>query len=106
MVDPFVKAQNRLKPMSHSVCVTRSGTRQSHAVRFSFIPAVMKSPGLKPIEIQNARSSSAYVPYPATPGQVVIRRRGLLADGFFLPPWSIPDIRTKAPGSYRQKGGR
>src|SRR6202165_5700476 len=43
--------------------VTLFKTRQSHAVRFSFIPMVMKSPGLKPIEAQNARSSSARVPY-------------------------------------------
>ena len=34
--------------------------RQSHAVRFSFIPVVMKSLGLKPIEVQNARISSAF----------------------------------------------
>jgi hypothetical protein len=40
--------------------------RQSHAVRISFIPMIMKSPGLKPIEAQNARSSSACVPYLAT----------------------------------------
>jgi hypothetical protein len=34
--------------------------RQSHAVRFSFIPVVVKSLGLKPIEVQNARISSAF----------------------------------------------
>ena len=44
-------------------CVTLFKTRQNHAVRFSFIPVVIKSPGLKPIEAQNARSSSAGVPY-------------------------------------------
>ena len=42
--------------MSYRGCVTLFKTPQSHAVRFSFIPMVMKSPGLKPIEAQNARS--------------------------------------------------
>ena len=56
-------AQNNLKRMSYAGCVTLFKTRQSHAVRFSFMPMVMKSPGLKPIEAQNARSSSACVPY-------------------------------------------
>src|SRR5215216_6178690 len=59
MMDSFVEAQNRLKRMSYRGAVTPFKTRQSHAVRFSFIPVVMKSLGLKPIEVQNARSSSA-----------------------------------------------
>src|ERR1700676_2018352 len=46
--------------------VTLLKTQQSHAVRFSFMPMVMKSPGLKAIEAQNARSSSACVPYLAS----------------------------------------
>jgi hypothetical protein len=58
-MDSFVEAQNRLKRMSDRGAVTLFKTRQSHAVRFSFIPVVMKSLGLKPIEVQNARSSSA-----------------------------------------------
>jgi hypothetical protein len=45
--------------MSYAGCVILFKTRQSHAVRFSFMPMVMKSPGLKPIEAQNARTSSA-----------------------------------------------
>jgi hypothetical protein len=66
MVDSFVEAQNSLKRMSYAGCVTLSKTRQSHAVRFSFMAMVMKSPGLKPIEAQNARSGSACVPYLAS----------------------------------------
>jgi hypothetical protein len=66
MMDPFVEAQNNLKRMSYAGCVTLFKTRQSHAVRFSFMPMVMKSPGLKLIEAQNARSSSACVPYLAS----------------------------------------
>jgi hypothetical protein len=46
--------------MSYRGAVTQFKTRQSHAVRFSFIPVVMKSLGLKPIEVQNARISSAF----------------------------------------------
>jgi len=60
MMDSFVEAQNNLKRMSYAGCVILSKTRQSHAVRFSFMPMVMKSPGLKPIEVQNARISSAF----------------------------------------------
>jgi hypothetical protein len=66
MMGSFVEAQNNLKRMSHAGCVTLAKTRQSHAVRFSFMPMVMKSPGLKPIEAENARSSSACVPYLAS----------------------------------------
>src|SRR5260221_4726847 len=62
----LVEAQNNLKRMSNAVGVTLFKTRQSHAARFSFMPMIMKSPGLKPIESQNARSSSACVPYPAS----------------------------------------
>jgi len=62
-MDSFVEAQNNLKRMSYAECVTLFKTRQSHAARFSFMPMVMKSPGLKPIEAQNARSSSACVPF-------------------------------------------
>src|SRR5229473_8456451 len=58
MMDSFVEAQNNLKRMSYAGCATLK-TWQSHAVRFLFMPMVMKSPGLKPIEAQNARSSSA-----------------------------------------------
>jgi hypothetical protein len=47
MMDSFVEAQNNLKRMSYAKCVTLFKTRQSHAVRFSFMPMVMKSPGLK-----------------------------------------------------------
>jgi hypothetical protein len=70
MMGSFVEAQNNLKRMSyrgmrHFVLKRR----QSHAVRFSFMPMVMKSPGLKPIEAQNARSSSACVPYLASIAQ-------------------------------------
>ena len=54
---------NELKRMSYAGCVTLFKTRQSHAARFSFMPVVLKSPGLKPIEAQNARSRSARVPY-------------------------------------------
>jgi len=56
-MDSFVEAQNSSKRMSDGG-VTPSKTQQSHAVRFSFIPVVVKSTGLKPIETQNARSSS------------------------------------------------
>jgi hypothetical protein len=66
MMDSFVEAQNNLKRMSYAKCVTLFETRQSHAARFSFMPMVMKSPGLKPIEAQNARSSSARVLYLAS----------------------------------------
>jgi len=54
----FVEAQNDLERLRYAGYVTRSKTRQSHAARFSFIPMVMKSAGLKPIEAQNARSSA------------------------------------------------
>jgi hypothetical protein len=60
MMDSFVEAQNRLKRISYRGAVALFKMRQSHAVRFSFIPAVMKSLGLKPIEVQNARISSAF----------------------------------------------
>src|SRR5258705_13735202 len=65
-MDSFVEAQNNLKRMSYAGCVILFKTRQSHAVRFSFMLMVMKSTGLKPIEAQNARSSSAWVPYLAS----------------------------------------
>jgi hypothetical protein len=42
-----MEAQNSLKRMSVRGPVTLFKTRQSHAVRFSFIPVVMKSTGLK-----------------------------------------------------------
>jgi len=61
-MDSFVEAQNNLKRMSYAGCATLK-TWQSHAVRFSFMPMVMKSPGLKPIEAKNARSSLACVSY-------------------------------------------
>src|SRR5450755_3875097 len=54
------------KHVSYAGCVTVFKTRRNHAVRFSFIAVIMKSPGLKPIEVQNARSNSACVPYLAT----------------------------------------
>jgi len=57
MLGSFVEAQNNSKRMSYAECVTLFETRQSHATRFSFMPVVMKSPGLKPIEAQNARKS-------------------------------------------------
>jgi hypothetical protein len=44
--------------MSYAGCVSLFKTPQCHVVRFSFMPMVMKSRGLKPIEAQNARSSS------------------------------------------------
>ena len=59
----FVEAQNNPKRMSYAECVTLFKTRQSHAARFSFMPVVMKSPGLKPIEAKNARTSSAYAAF-------------------------------------------
>jgi len=65
MMDSFVEAQKNLKRMSYAGRVILFKTQQSHALRFSVMPMVMKSPGLKPIEAQNARSSSACVPYPA-----------------------------------------
>jgi hypothetical protein len=43
-----------------SLCLKRGKATQP--ARSSFMPKVMKSPGLKPIEAQNARSSSAWVP--------------------------------------------
>jgi hypothetical protein len=49
--------------MSYAGRATLFKTWQSHGVRFSFMPMVMKSPGLKPIKVQNARSSSACVPW-------------------------------------------
>jgi hypothetical protein len=66
IMDSFVEGQNNLKRMSYAGCVTPFKTRQSHAARFLFMPMVMKSPGLKPIEAQNARSSSACVPHLAS----------------------------------------
>ena len=56
-MDSFREDQNNLRRANCAGCVTLFKTRQSHAVRFSFMPMVMKSPGLKPIEAQNARSS-------------------------------------------------
>jgi hypothetical protein len=47
MMDSFVEAQNSLKRMSYAGCVILFKTRQSHAVRFSFMPMVVKSPRLK-----------------------------------------------------------
>jgi hypothetical protein len=66
MMDSFVEAQNSLKRKRVTGSVTLFKARQSRAVRFSFIPIFLKSPGLKPIEAQNARSSSAFVPYLAS----------------------------------------
>ena len=62
-------AQNSLKRMRYA-CVTLFTTRQSHVVRFSFTPMVMKLPGLKPIEAENARSNSARVPHLASMRQM------------------------------------
>jgi hypothetical protein len=62
--------------MSYGGCATLFETWQSHTVRFSFISAVMKSLGLKPIEVQNARSSSVCVPSLATMWQ----KRPLVSD--------------------------
>ena len=49
-----------MKRMSYARCVTLFKTRQSHTVRFSLMPMVVKLPGLKPIEVQKASSSAAY----------------------------------------------
>jgi hypothetical protein len=46
-MDSFVEAQNNLKRMSYAGCVILFETLQSHAVRFSFMPMVMKSPRLR-----------------------------------------------------------
>ena len=91
-MNSFVEAQNSLKRMSYAGCVTRFKTRQSHAVRFSFIPVVMKSPGLKPIEAQNARSSSACVRYLAVANSV----------------WGEPDcsVAIKNALAIERRGGR
>jgi len=61
MMDSFEEAQNSLERISDGGCATLFETWQSHTVCFSFISVVMKSPGLKPIEAQNARRSSARV---------------------------------------------
>src|SRR3984885_9862364 len=61
MMDSFVEAQNSLERISDGGCATLFETWQSHTVCFSFISVVMKSLGLKPIEAQNARRSSARV---------------------------------------------
>ena len=42
-----MEALNNLKRMGYAGCVTLSKTRRSHAVRFPFMPMVMKSPKLK-----------------------------------------------------------
>jgi len=68
-MDSFVEAQKNLKRMSYAGRVILFKTQQSHALRFSVMPMVMKSPGLKPIEAQNARSSSGCVPYLASTRQ-------------------------------------
>jgi len=47
MIDSFVEAQNNSKRMSCAGCVTLFKTRQNQAARFSFMPVVMKSNGLK-----------------------------------------------------------
>jgi len=62
----------RFKALGRRGCVTLFKTRQSHAVRFSFIPVVMRSPGLKPIGARNARSSSACVSYLATEPEAAV----------------------------------
>jgi hypothetical protein len=61
MMDSFVEAQNNLKRMIQAGCVTLSKTRRSHAGRFPFMPMVMTSPGLKPIEAQNARRAKEFL---------------------------------------------
>src|SRR3954452_12261534 len=61
MMDSFVKALNHSERMSCAACVTLFETRQTHALRFSF-----RTSGFKPAEAQNARSSSACVPYLAS----------------------------------------
>jgi hypothetical protein len=55
MMNSFVEAQNSLKRKSYPEARHSVEAWQSHAVRFSFKPEVMKSPGLKPVEAQNAR---------------------------------------------------
>jgi hypothetical protein len=47
MMDSFVEAQNSLKRMSDRGPVTLFKTRQSRAVRFSFIPVGDEVTGLK-----------------------------------------------------------
>src|ERR1700751_2747508 len=99
MMDSFVEAQNNLKRLSYRGCVTLFKTRQSHAVRFSFISMVMKSPGLKPIEAQNARNSSACVPYLATMCQ-----KWSVANSV----WGEPDcsVAIKNALAIERRGGR
>ena len=46
-MDSFIEAQNNLERTNFTGCVTLLKTRQSPAVRFSFMPMVMKSPRLK-----------------------------------------------------------
>ena len=82
-MDSFVEAQNSLERMSDGVSDTQ--TWQSHTVRFSFISVVMKSLGIKPIEAQNARRRSAWVPY-------------------LRPPWSVLGINDSL--GIERRGGR
>jgi hypothetical protein len=49
--------------MSFAGCVTPFKRGKATQLRFSFMPVVMKSPGLKPIEAKNARTSSAYAAF-------------------------------------------
>ncbi|UTD25580.1 hypothetical protein [Bradyrhizobium sp. WD16] len=54
MVDTLVDSQNNLKRMNDAKRLARFEARQRHAARSSFMPVVMKSGRLKPIEAQNA----------------------------------------------------
>ena len=72
--------------MSHAGCITLSKTQ--HASRSCLL--VMKSPGLKPIEARNARSSSACVPYLAYArlAALFLRSRVMLIESREIDPGS------------------
>jgi hypothetical protein len=64
--------------MSYAGCVTLFKARQSRTVRFSFMPLVMKSPGLKPYRDPKRKEQLGVCSLP----------------GFYAPQAVIPQPRT------------
>jgi hypothetical protein len=69
--------------------------RQSHADRFSFMPMVTKSPGLKPIEAQNASSSWAPAP-DASRRWLWCSSWGCFESGGINQPWTLRPVPFRA----------
>src|SRR6202040_959134 len=81
---------------------TRLKTRQNHAVRFSFIPVVMKSPGLKTYRGPKRKEPLGVGSLPGydVPETAVKQGRLISKVNFRLAGW-IAERHTKGTGFYR-----